>query len=89
MAIARAPYEADLIEHVRHIVRDAREDYRRQNELLASEMRLLKQRMEHLSGFMQWVMHAYPDTLVQYNALMELQKTSNPESECEAVASGP
>ena len=89
MVIARSPYEADLIEQVRHIVGNAHDDYRRQSDLLASEMRLLKQRVEHLSGFMQWVMHAYPDTIVQYNALMELQRTSNQESECEAVESGP
>lgn len=89
MAIARSPYEADLVQQVRHIVSDAQENHRRQSDLLASEMRLLKQRVEHLSGFMNWVMHAYPDTIVQYNALMELQRTSNQESECEAVESGP
>lgn len=39
-----------------------------------SEMR---NEMIRLRGFYEWMIHAYPETIAQYKALMDLQRASN------------
>lgn len=39
----------------------------------------LRHEMEKLKGFYEWMIHAYPETIAQYKALMDLQRASNQE----------
>ena len=39
-------------------------------------MEELTSEMIHLKGFYSWLMHAYPETLIQYKAIQELQRTA-------------
>lgn len=36
----------------------------------------LTNELMRLKGFYGWLMHAYPDTIAQYNAILELQRVS-------------
>jgi hypothetical protein len=44
--------------------------------------------MQDLKGFYAWLMHAYPETIVQYKAIQELQQATR-ESAGKEVASAP
>ena len=37
----------------------------------------MRREMEKLRGFYGWMIHAYPETIAQYKALMDLQRASN------------
>lgn len=37
----------------------------------------MRREMEKLRGFYEWMIHAYPETIAQYKALMDLQRASN------------
>ena len=39
-------------------------------------MEELTSEMIHLKGFYSWLMHAYPETLIQYKAIQELQRAA-------------
>lgn len=43
----------------------------------------LRHEMVRLRGFYEWMIHAYPETITQYKALMDLQRASNQELEGE------
>lgn len=43
----------------------------------------LRHEMVRLRGFYEWMIHAYPETITQYKALMDLQRASNQEPEGE------
>ena len=48
--------------------RELREQRRVMDELTSE--------MTHLKGFYGWLMHAYPETLIQYKAIQELQRAT-------------
>lgn len=50
---------------------------------LQSTVYELRNEMVRLRGFYEWMIHAYPETIAQYKALMDLQRASN---QGEAVA---
>ena len=43
---------------------------------MQNDIRELRVNIEHISGFYRWVIHAYPETLVQYKALKDLEAAS-------------
>lgn len=43
---------------------------------MQSDIRELRKNVEHFSGFYKWIIHAYPETLVQYKALKDLEAAS-------------
>ena len=42
-----------------------------------ANMRQLHDEVNRLKGFYEWMIHAYPETIAQYKALMDLQRASN------------
>ena len=40
------------------------------------DMREMRDEMIKLRGFYEWMIHAYPETITQYKALMDLQRAS-------------
>lgn len=40
----------------------------------------LRHEMVRLRGFYEWMIHAYPETITQYKALMDLQRASDQEA---------
>jgi hypothetical protein len=47
---------------------------------LQMDISQMRREMAQLKGFYEWMIHAYPETIAQYKALMDLQRASNPES---------
>lgn len=47
---------------------------------LQMDISQMRNEMAKLRGFYEWMIHAYPETIAQYKALMDLQRASNPES---------
>jgi hypothetical protein len=43
---------------------------------MQDDIRGLRVNIEHISGFYKWIIHAYPETLVQYKALKDLEAAS-------------
>lgn len=84
--MALSPYsmhgeDPGLLREVRHVVQGMHRQYEEQMTRLSGQVWELNTKVTDLSGFMHWVMHAYPETITQYNALMELQRASNGGSE--------
>jgi DnaJ-domain-containing protein 1 len=53
-----------------------------------ADMRELHDEVIKLKGFYEWMIHAYPETIAQYKALMDLQRAaSSNETEKQSVAS--
>jgi hypothetical protein len=53
-----------------------------------ADMRGLHDEVTKLKGFYEWMIHAYPETIAQYKALMDLQRAStNNETGEQSVAS--
>jgi hypothetical protein len=53
-----------------------------------ADMRELHDEVIKLKGFYEWMIHAYPETIAQYKALMDLQRAaSNNETGEQSVAS--
>ena len=50
---------------------------------MQDDIRELRVNIEHISGFYKWVIHAYPETLVQYKALKDLEVASRGQDESE------
>ncbi len=44
---------------------------------LQANMRQLHDEVNRLKGFYEWMIHAYPETVAQYKALMDLQRASS------------
>ena len=44
---------------------------------LQASVRGLHDEVNRLKGFYEWMIHAYPETIAQYKALMDLQRASN------------
>lgn len=42
-----------------------------------ANMRQLHDEVNRLKGFYEWMIHAYPETIAQYKALMDLQRASS------------
>lgn len=42
-----------------------------------ASVRGLHDEVNRLKGFYEWMIHAYPETIAQYKALMDLQRASN------------
>ena len=42
-----------------------------------ADMRGLHDEVTKLKGFYEWMIHAYPETIAQYKALMDLQRASS------------
>ncbi len=53
---------------------------------MQSDIRELRINIEHISGFYKWIIHAYPETLVQYKALKDLETASQGQDESESYA---
>jgi len=53
---------------------------------MQSDIRELRKNVEHFSGFYKWIIHAYPETLVQYKALKELEAVSRGQEESESTS---
>ncbi len=53
---------------------------------MQSDIRELRINIEHISGFYKWIIHAYPETLVQYKALKELEAVSRGQEESESTS---
>lgn len=53
---------------------------------MQNDIRELRVNIEHISGFYRWVIHAYPETLVQYKALKDLEAASRGQDESESTA---
>jgi hypothetical protein len=54
------------------------------------DMREMRDEMIKLRGFYEWMIHAYPETIAQYKALMDLQRaasSNNSEAGEQSVAS--
>lgn len=51
---------------------------------MQDDIRELRVNIEHISGFYRWVIHAYPETLVQYKALKDLEAASRGQDESTA-----
>lgn len=52
------------------------------------DIREMRNEMIKLRGFYEWMIHAYPETIAQYKALMDLQRAaSNNEAGEQSVAS--
>jgi hypothetical protein len=41
------------------------------------DMREMRDEMVKLKGFYEWMIHAYPETIAQYKALMDLQRAAS------------
>ncbi len=50
---------------------------------MQDDIRELRVNIEHISGFYRWAIHAYPETLVQYKALKDLEAASRGQDESE------
>jgi hypothetical protein len=50
---------------------------------MQDDIRGLRVSIEHLNGFYKWIIHAYPETLVQYKALKDLEAASRGQDESE------
>ena len=50
---------------------------------MQDDIRGLRVNIEHISGFYKWIIHAYPETLVQYKALKDLEAASRGQDESE------
>lgn len=81
----RQGFEHHLIERVKVELDDAHKRHEFQMKEVQSEIRHLKKRIDHINGFYVWLIDTYPETVAQYKALIDLHKTSNPESEGESV----
>ena len=46
--------------------------------------RQIVEEMNNLKGFYIWLMHAYPDTLIQYKAIQQLQAAANEQARGES-----
>ena len=44
---------------------------------LQASVRGLHDEVNRLTGFYEWMIHAYPETIAQYKALMDLQRASS------------
>jgi uncharacterized protein YlxW (UPF0749 family) len=44
---------------------------------LQANVRQLHDEVNRLTGFYEWMIHAYPETIAQYKALMDLQRASS------------
>ena len=53
---------------------------------MQDDIRELRVNIEHISGFYRWAIHAYPETLVQYKALKDLETASQGQDESESYA---
>ncbi len=53
---------------------------------MQSDIWELRRNIEHVSGFYKWIIHAYPETLVQYKALKDLEAASRGHDESESTA---
>lgn len=53
---------------------------------MQSDIRELRKNIEHVSAFYNWIIHAYPETLVQYKALKDLEAASRGQDESEQQA---
>ena len=51
---------------------------------MQDDIRGLRVSIEHISGFYKWIIHAYPETLVQYKALKDLEAASRGQDESTA-----
>jgi uncharacterized protein YciI len=52
---------------------------------MQADIRELRKNIEHVSGFYKWVIHAYPESLVQYKALKDIEAAARGQDESEQV----
>lgn len=50
---------------------------------MQADIRELRKNIEHVSGFYKWVIHAYPESLVQYKALKDIEAAARGQDESE------
>jgi hypothetical protein len=63
-----------VLTEVRSVIDKMEKTHKSEMNELRAEMRHAKRTVEHINGFYTWLMEVYPDTVLQYKALMDLQK---------------
>jgi len=67
-------FEARVLQEVKQALVERDKQHKSEMNELRAEMRHAKRTVEHINGFYTWLMEVYPDTVLQYKALMDLQK---------------
>lgn len=73
-------FEQRLLFKVKDTLNEQQEKHRHEMKGLQSMMHDLVKRVDHINGFYTWLMEVYPDTYVQYKALIDIQKLSIEET---------
>lgn len=73
---ANQGFESKVVQEVKKALVEADAQHKADMNDLRAEVRHAKRKVEHINGFYTWLLEVYPDTYVQYKALMDLQKAS-------------
>jgi hypothetical protein len=71
---ARDGFESKIVQEVKKALAEQAAEHKSQMRDLESQVRQIRQHVNHINGFYTWLMEVYPDTYVQYKSLMDLQK---------------
>lgn len=71
-------FESRVLSEVRSAIENMEKTHKSAMNELRSEVRHAARKVEHINGFYTWLIETYPDTVLQYKALMDLQKASEP-----------
>ena len=74
----RDGFETRVLTEVRSEINEMEKNHKNAMNELRAEVRQAKNKVEHINGFYTWLIETYPDTVLQYKALMDLQKASEP-----------
>lgn len=69
-------FESRITREVRDMMREQERHFKSTMSDLRSEMRMTKQRVDHINGFYTWLIETCPETVAQYKALMDLQRAT-------------
>jgi hypothetical protein len=73
---ANQGFESKIVQEVKKALAEQAAEHKSQMRDLESQVRQIRQHVNHINGFYTWLMEVYPDTVLQYKALMDLQKAS-------------
>lgn len=69
-------FESRIARQVQDMLREQERHFKSTMSELRTEMRMTKQRVDHINGFYTWLIETYPETVAQYKALMDLQRAT-------------
>lgn len=79
MAIMKTQYQYDPTKWDQQNPESMVQYFHRELREQRQVMEELTYEMTNLKGFYGWLMHAYPETLIQYKAIQELQRAAEGE----------